>query len=238
MLKPIKFELNQWSTDVFFNFRLKFVCLWQICFTRNIWDFWSGHPLPHAHSSGMVVVYWLFSYVVDKKKSMKLSRCLRAQRWSPYRADGASCVICGASLPLGISSLNPGQPLSGWRFLCLPPRHVLFAPLAQTRCRGLEDVFSGFVLWQAMPAVDLPHQVSGWGASRTPSTGSFLSMMAMFRSFVSAGAQLRQQQHFGGGGGGSGPLGAPGDSIESQFSCPICLEVYHKPVSVAGCGHT
>ncbi|XP_078787781.1 E3 ubiquitin-protein ligase RNF166 isoform X4 [Oryzias latipes] len=54
-------------------------------------------------------------------------------------------------------------------------------------------------------------------------------MMAMFRSFVSA------QQH---GGGGSGPLGAPGESIESQFSCPICLEVYHKPVSVAGCGHT
>uniref|UniRef100_A0A8B9GS52 Zinc finger RING-type eukaryotic domain-containing protein n=1 Tax=Astyanax mexicanus TaxID=7994 RepID=A0A8B9GS52_ASTMX len=53
----------------------------------------------------------------------------------------------------------------------------------------------------------------------------------MFRSFVSA-AQLRQQQP----GQQSGAAG--GDSLESQFSCPICLEVYHKPVSIASCAHT
>ncbi|KAK3509917.1 hypothetical protein QTP70_019393, partial [Hemibagrus guttatus] len=29
-----------------------------------------------------------------------------------------------------------------------------------------------------------------------------------------------------------------GESLESQFSCPICLEVYHKPVSIASCAHT
>uniref|UniRef100_A0A3Q2WV22 E3 ubiquitin-protein ligase RNF166 n=2 Tax=Haplochromini TaxID=319058 RepID=A0A3Q2WV22_HAPBU len=59
-------------------------------------------------------------------------------------------------------------------------------------------------------------------------------MMAMFRSFVSASSQLRQQQP----NGGPGSLAAPAESIESQFSCPICLEVYHKPVSIASCAHT
>ncbi|XP_005459585.1 RING finger protein 166 isoform X2 [Oreochromis niloticus] len=61
-------------------------------------------------------------------------------------------------------------------------------------------------------------------------------MMAMFRSFVSASSQLRQQQQQPNGGPGS--LAAPAESIESQFSCPICLEVYHKPVSIASCAHT
>ncbi|XP_026046187.1 RING finger protein 166 isoform X1 [Astatotilapia calliptera] len=60
-------------------------------------------------------------------------------------------------------------------------------------------------------------------------------MMAMFRSFVSASSQLRQQQQPN---GGPGSLAAPAESIESQFSCPICLEVYHKPVSIASCAHT
>ncbi|XP_056147844.1 E3 ubiquitin-protein ligase RNF166 isoform X2 [Lampris incognitus] len=60
-------------------------------------------------------------------------------------------------------------------------------------------------------------------------------MMAMFRSFASAGAQLRQQQQPS---SGAPPLASPVDSVESQFSCPICLEVYHKPVSIASCAHT
>ncbi|XP_053472834.1 E3 ubiquitin-protein ligase RNF166 isoform X1 [Ictalurus punctatus] len=54
-------------------------------------------------------------------------------------------------------------------------------------------------------------------------------MMAMFRSFVSA-AQLRQSH--------PQPQLQHGESLESQFSCPICLEVYHKPVSIASCAHT
>nr|XP_027788914.2 E3 ubiquitin-protein ligase RNF166 isoform X1 [Marmota flaviventris] len=52
--------------------------------------------------------------------------------------------------------------------------------------------------------------------------------MAMFRSLV-ASAQQRQPP--------AGPAG--GDSgLEAQFSCPICLEVYHRPVAIGGCGHT
>ncbi|KAM8852532.1 E3 ubiquitin-protein ligase RNF166 isoform 2-T2 [Synchiropus picturatus] len=54
-------------------------------------------------------------------------------------------------------------------------------------------------------------------------------MMAMFRSFVSSSTQMRPQQ---------ASSGAPAESVESQFSCPICLEVYHKPVSIASCAHT
>ncbi|XP_055072612.1 E3 ubiquitin-protein ligase RNF166 isoform X1 [Misgurnus anguillicaudatus] len=57
--------------------------------------------------------------------------------------------------------------------------------------------------------------------------------MAMFRNFVSA-AQLRQQHQQQNGAAAA----APGESLESQFSCPICLEVYHKPVSIASCAHT
>ncbi|KAF5895560.1 RING finger protein [Clarias magur] len=53
--------------------------------------------------------------------------------------------------------------------------------------------------------------------------------MAMFRSLVSA-AQLRQPH--------PQPQLQHGESLESQFSCPICLEVYHKPVSIASCAHT
>jgi RING finger protein 166 len=52
--------------------------------------------------------------------------------------------------------------------------------------------------------------------------------MAMFRSLV-ASAQQRQPP--------AGPAG--GDSgLEAQFSCPICLEVYHRPVAIGSCGHT
>ncbi|MGH0119631.1 UNVERIFIED_CONTAM: hypothetical protein FKN15_058082 [Acipenser sinensis] len=58
-------------------------------------------------------------------------------------------------------------------------------------------------------------------------------MMAMFRSFVSGTQQKHQQQQHS-----LGATAAPGDSIESQYSCPICLEVYHKPVSIGSCGHT
>ncbi|XP_043455808.1 E3 ubiquitin-protein ligase RNF166 isoform X3 [Prionailurus bengalensis] len=52
--------------------------------------------------------------------------------------------------------------------------------------------------------------------------------MAMFRSLV-ASAQQRQPP--------GGPAG--GDSgLEAQYSCPICLEVYHRPVAIGSCGHT
>ncbi|XP_042558216.1 E3 ubiquitin-protein ligase RNF166 [Dipodomys spectabilis] len=52
--------------------------------------------------------------------------------------------------------------------------------------------------------------------------------MAMFRSLV-ASAQQRQAP--------AGPAG--GDSgLEAQYSCPICLEVYHRPVAIGSCGHT
>ncbi|XP_062968288.1 E3 ubiquitin-protein ligase RNF166 isoform X3 [Cynocephalus volans] len=52
--------------------------------------------------------------------------------------------------------------------------------------------------------------------------------MAMFRSLV-ASAQQRQPP--------AGPAG--GDSgLEAQYSCPICLEVYHRPVAIGSCGHT
>nr|XP_046205548.1 E3 ubiquitin-protein ligase RNF166-like isoform X3 [Oncorhynchus gorbuscha] len=57
-------------------------------------------------------------------------------------------------------------------------------------------------------------------------------MMAMFRSFVSATHQLRQHQQNG------AAAAATGESLESQFSCPICLEVYHKPVTIGRCAHT
>ncbi|KAI2580094.1 ring finger protein 166, partial [Homo sapiens] len=30
-----------------------------------------------------------------------------------------------------------------------------------------------------------------------------------------------------------------GDSgLEAQYTCPICLEVYHRPVAIGSCGHT
>ncbi|EAW66786.1 ring finger protein 166, isoform CRA_e [Homo sapiens] len=50
----------------------------------------------------------------------------------------------------------------------------------------------------------------------------------MFRSLV-ASAQQRQPP--------AGPAG--GDSgLEAQYTCPICLEVYHRPVAIGSCGHT
>ncbi|MGH0119990.1 UNVERIFIED_CONTAM: hypothetical protein FKN15_061108 [Acipenser sinensis] len=58
--------------------------------------------------------------------------------------------------------------------------------------------------------------------------------MAMFRSFVSG---TQQKQHHQQQQQSVGAAAAPGDSIESQYSCPICLEVYHKPVSIGSCGH-
>uniref|UniRef100_UPI00398E712D E3 ubiquitin-protein ligase RNF166 isoform X1 n=1 Tax=Pristiophorus japonicus TaxID=55135 RepID=UPI00398E712D len=47
--------------------------------------------------------------------------------------------------------------------------------------------------------------------------------MAMFRSLVS-GNQTKQAP-------------AAGENLADSYSCPICLEVYHKPVSIASCGH-
>ncbi|XP_066569856.1 E3 ubiquitin-protein ligase RNF166 isoform X1 [Amia ocellicauda] len=61
-------------------------------------------------------------------------------------------------------------------------------------------------------------------------------MMAMFRSFVS-GTQHKQHHPQQPPQSGAA-VAAPGESLESQYSCPICLEVYHKPVSIASCGHT
>ncbi|XP_068455475.1 E3 ubiquitin-protein ligase RNF166 isoform X2 [Clinocottus analis] len=37
---------------------------------------------------------------------------------------------------------------------------------------------------------------------------------------------------------GSRALPGPAEGIESRFSCPICLELYHQPVSIASCAHT
>lgn len=57
----------------------------------------------------------------------------------------------------------------------------------------------------------------------------------MFRSFVSATQFRHHHQHQQ---QSEAAAAAGGDSLESQFSCPICLEVYHKPVSIASCAHT
>ncbi|XP_068117667.1 E3 ubiquitin-protein ligase RNF166 isoform X2 [Hyperolius riggenbachi] len=55
--------------------------------------------------------------------------------------------------------------------------------------------------------------------------------MAMFRNLV-ASAQHRQQQQQN----PASPSSA--DSLETQYGCPICLEVYYKPVAIGSCGHT
>ncbi|XP_032051691.1 E3 ubiquitin-protein ligase RNF166 [Aythya fuligula] len=34
------------------------------------------------------------------------------------------------------------------------------------------------------------------------------------------------------------PLPGGPEALEAQFSCPICLEVFHRAVGIAGCGHT
>ncbi|RLV92415.1 hypothetical protein DV515_00013798 [Chloebia gouldiae] len=57
---------------------------------------------------------------------------------------------------------------------------------------------------------------------------------AMFRSLLVAAAQRPQ-------GPAGPPRAAPGaaaEALEAQFSCPICLEVFHRAVGIAGCGHT
>ncbi|XP_069822142.1 E3 ubiquitin-protein ligase RNF166 isoform X1 [Dendropsophus ebraccatus] len=58
--------------------------------------------------------------------------------------------------------------------------------------------------------------------------------MAMFRSLVSSSSQHRQQHHSHQN--QSSPSSA--DSLETQYGCPICLEVYYKPVAIGSCGHT
>ncbi|XP_056666810.1 E3 ubiquitin-protein ligase RNF166 isoform X1 [Monodelphis domestica] len=66
--------------------------------------------------------------------------------------------------------------------------------------------------------------------------------MAMFRSLV---ASAQQRQHPPPSAApASSPLpptgpGAGGESgLEAQYSCPICLEVYYRPVAIGSCGHT
>ncbi|XP_075432912.1 E3 ubiquitin-protein ligase RNF166 isoform X3 [Ascaphus truei] len=57
--------------------------------------------------------------------------------------------------------------------------------------------------------------------------------MAMFRSLVSSSQHRQHHGHH------PRSPGAPStDSLEAQFGCPICLEVYHKPVAIGSCGHT
>ncbi|KAM4639601.1 E3 ubiquitin-protein ligase RNF166 isoform 1-T1 [Amazona ochrocephala] len=58
----------------------------------------------------------------------------------------------------------------------------------------------------------------------------------MFRSLLVAAAQRPQAP----GGSPRPPPGAgpAGEALEAQFSCPICLEVFHRAVGIAGCGHT
>ncbi|XP_037265241.1 E3 ubiquitin-protein ligase RNF166 isoform X1 [Falco rusticolus] len=58
----------------------------------------------------------------------------------------------------------------------------------------------------------------------------------MFRSLLVAAAQRPQAP-----GGSPRPPPASGpaaEALEAQFSCPICLEVFHRAVGIAGCGHT
>lgn len=59
---------------------------------------------------------------------------------------------------------------------------------------------------------------------------------AMFRSLLVAAAQ-RPQGPAGPPRAAPGP-GAAAEALEAQFSCPICLEVFHRAVGIAGCGHT
>uniref|UniRef100_A0A8C5MNN9 E3 ubiquitin-protein ligase RNF166 n=1 Tax=Leptobrachium leishanense TaxID=445787 RepID=A0A8C5MNN9_9ANUR len=56
--------------------------------------------------------------------------------------------------------------------------------------------------------------------------------MAMFRNLVSSSQHRQHHPHQ--------PPAAPAsaDSLEAQYGCPICLEVYHKPVAIGSCGHT
>ncbi|XP_028324942.1 RING finger protein 166 isoform X2 [Gouania willdenowi] len=58
--------------------------------------------------------------------------------------------------------------------------------------------------------------------------------MAVFRSFVSAGSQQLQP----GTRSGSPAAASEEEALEVRFSCSICLEVYHKPVSINSCSHT
>ncbi|XP_040265222.1 E3 ubiquitin-protein ligase RNF166 [Bufo bufo] len=58
--------------------------------------------------------------------------------------------------------------------------------------------------------------------------------MAMFRSLVSSSSQHRQQHHTH----QSQSCPSSADSLEAQYGCPICLEVYYKPVAIGSCGHT
>ncbi|XP_065423409.1 E3 ubiquitin-protein ligase RNF166 isoform X1 [Chrysemys picta bellii] len=62
---------------------------------------------------------------------------------------------------------------------------------------------------------------------------------AMFRSLLVSAAQQRPQAPGPGGTPREQPPAGPApDTLEAQFSCPICLEVYHRAVCIAGCGHT
>uniref|UniRef100_A0A8C3KEW0 E3 ubiquitin-protein ligase RNF166 n=1 Tax=Calidris pygmaea TaxID=425635 RepID=A0A8C3KEW0_9CHAR len=58
----------------------------------------------------------------------------------------------------------------------------------------------------------------------------------MFRSLLVAAAQRPQAP--GGPPRASPPAGPAAEALEAQFSCPICLEVFHRAVGIAGCGHT
>lgn len=87
-------------------------------------------------------------------------------------------------------------------------------PKTSARCRRGRDARAG---------PGRAGRYSGGGGGGGPGPG-----MAMFRSLV-ASAQQRQPP--------GGPAG--GDSgLEAQYSCPICLEVYHRPVAIGSCGHT
>lgn len=59
----------------------------------------------------------------------------------------------------------------------------------------------------------------------------------MFRSLLVAAAQ-RPQASGPGPPRPPPPAGPAAEALEAQFSCPICLEVFHRAVGIAGCGHT
>lgn len=66
---------------------------------------------------------------------------------------------------------------------------------------------------------------------------------AMFRSLlVSAGGSREAPSAAGPPGAAPAPPPPhppePGAALEAQFSCPICLEVYQRPVRITPCRHT
>ncbi|XP_051824738.1 E3 ubiquitin-protein ligase RNF166-like [Antechinus flavipes] len=86
-----------------------------------------------------------------------------------------------------------------------------------------------------------PSTSPGLGASGASVPGPAGPAMAMFRSLVSSTQQRQQPPTAGPPASAPQPPAEPSASsesdLETQYSCPICLEVYHRPVAIGNCGH-